>query len=59
MKHRAAHSGEHLMQVVKFLVELIWEMLMGKEKAGEIRLLFKITLLLLVQHIGFVAGVDV
>lgn len=38
MKHRAAHSGEHLMQVVKFLVELIWEILMGKEKAGEIRL---------------------
>nr|DAZ13155.1 MAG TPA: hypothetical protein [Caudoviricetes sp.] len=42
MKHRAAHSGEHLMQVVKFLVELIWEMLMGKKKAGEIRLIFLI-----------------
>lgn len=40
MKHRAAHSGERLMQVVKSLVGLIWEMLMGKVKAGEIWLCY-------------------
>lgn len=36
MKHKAAHSGDHLMQVVKFLVELIWEMRMGEVKGGVI-----------------------
>ena len=42
MRRKVAHSGEHLTQIGKLLVGLIWEMLMGKVKAGGIRLLMKV-----------------